>query len=117
MVGLRACPPWSTSTIERTLAGSAGQRSSIQGAGSFNGLGTSGSCRDARLTVPRKVTTPPPEEPANRHRQPLSRPCDEENLEILGTPGAAQAIREGLADAAAHRFADNDEIKARYGVV
>lgn len=40
----------------------------------------------------------------------------EETLEILGTPGATQAIREGKADAAADRFADNDEIKARYGV-
>ena len=40
----------------------------------------------------------------------------EETLELLGTPGAAQAIREGQADAAADRFADNDEIKARYGV-
>jgi antitoxin YefM len=37
-------------------------------------------------------------------------------LEILGTPGAVQAIREGQADAAAERFADNHEIKARYGV-
>jgi antitoxin YefM len=40
----------------------------------------------------------------------------EETLEILGTPGASLAIREGQADAAAGRFADNDEIKARYGV-
>lgn len=40
----------------------------------------------------------------------------EETLEILGTPGARQAIREGLADAEAERFADNDAIKARYGV-
>ena len=40
----------------------------------------------------------------------------EETLEILGTPGAVQAVREGQADAAADRFADNDEIKARYGV-
>lgn len=40
----------------------------------------------------------------------------EETLEILGTPGAADAIREGQSDAAAGRFADNDEIKARYGV-
>jgi len=37
-------------------------------------------------------------------------------LEILGTPGAAQAIREGQADAAAERSADNDVIKACYGV-
>lgn len=40
----------------------------------------------------------------------------EETLEILGTAGAAQAIREGRADAASGRFADNDEIKGRYGV-
>jgi len=40
----------------------------------------------------------------------------EETLEILGTPGAAQAIREGQADTAAERFADNHVIKARYGV-
>lgn len=40
----------------------------------------------------------------------------EETLEILGTPGAVQAIREGQADAAAGRFADNHEVKARYGV-
>ena len=40
----------------------------------------------------------------------------EETVEILGTPGAVQAIREGQADAEADRFADNDEIKARYGV-
>jgi len=40
----------------------------------------------------------------------------EETLEILGTPGAVQAIREGQADVEAGRFADNDEIKARFGV-
>ncbi len=40
----------------------------------------------------------------------------EETLKILGTPGAVQAIREGQADAAADRFADNDEIKTRHGV-
>lgn len=40
----------------------------------------------------------------------------EETLEILGTPGAAQAIREGQADVAANRFIDNEEIKAKYGV-
>lgn len=41
----------------------------------------------------------------------------EETLELLGTPDAVQAIREGQADAAAAQFADNDEIKARYGVI
>lgn len=40
----------------------------------------------------------------------------EETFDILRTPGALEAIREGAADAAAGRFADNDEIKARYGV-
>jgi prevent-host-death family protein len=40
----------------------------------------------------------------------------EETLEILGTPGAAEAIREGQADADAGRFVDNDEVKSRYGV-
>ena len=40
----------------------------------------------------------------------------EETLEILGTPGAAEAIQEGLADAAAGRFADNDALKSRYGI-
>jgi antitoxin YefM len=39
----------------------------------------------------------------------------EETVEILGTPGALAAIREGRADAAAGRFVDNEEIKARYG--
>lgn len=41
----------------------------------------------------------------------------EETLEILGTPGAPEAIVEGLADAAAGRFADNDELRSRYGIV
>lgn len=40
----------------------------------------------------------------------------EETLEILGTPGALEAIRAGQADAAAGRFVDSDEIKAKYGV-
>lgn len=40
----------------------------------------------------------------------------EETLEILGTPGAVEAIRDGQADVAANRFADADEIKARYGL-
>ena len=38
----------------------------------------------------------------------------EETLEILGTPGAAEAIREGMANVAADQFVDNEEIKARY---
>jgi prevent-host-death family protein len=40
----------------------------------------------------------------------------EETLEILGTPGAAEAIKEGLADAAAGRFTDSDALKSRYGI-
>ncbi len=40
----------------------------------------------------------------------------EEILEVLGTPGAAEAINEGLADAAAGRFADKDALKSRYGI-
>jgi PHD/YefM family antitoxin component YafN of YafNO toxin-antitoxin module len=40
----------------------------------------------------------------------------EETLEILGTAGAVEAISEGLADAAAGRFADNDALKSRYGI-
>lgn len=41
----------------------------------------------------------------------------EETLEILGTPGVAEALGEGHADANAGRFADNDELKSRYGIV
>ncbi len=40
----------------------------------------------------------------------------EETLEILGTPGAVEAINEGLADAGVGRFADNDALKSRYGL-
>jgi prevent-host-death family protein len=38
----------------------------------------------------------------------------EETNEVLRTPGAIEAIREGLADAAAGRFASNDDIRNRY---
>lgn len=38
----------------------------------------------------------------------------EETLDILGTPGALDAIREGRTDAAAGRFANNEEIQDRY---
>jgi antitoxin YefM len=38
----------------------------------------------------------------------------EETLEVLRTPGAVEAIREGLTDAAAGRFVSNDEIRKRY---
>lgn len=40
----------------------------------------------------------------------------EETLDILGTPGAVEAIREGQADADAGRVVDSDEIKSRFGV-
>jgi antitoxin YefM len=38
----------------------------------------------------------------------------EETLDVLRTPGAAEAINQGRADAAAGRFVDADEIKALY---
>lgn len=38
----------------------------------------------------------------------------EETLDVLRTPGAVEAIRQGRADAAADRFVDADEIKALY---
>lgn len=38
----------------------------------------------------------------------------EETLAVLRTPGALDAIRDGLADAAAGRFVSNDEIRNRY---
>jgi antitoxin YefM len=38
-------------------------------------------------------------------------------MEIVGTPGAVEAIQEGLADAAAARFVDGTEIKARHSLV
>lgn len=38
----------------------------------------------------------------------------EETLDLLTTPGEAEAIREGVADAAAGRFADAEEIKRRH---
>lgn len=40
----------------------------------------------------------------------------EETLDILGTPGAAEAIREGQADGAAGHYAGNDQLKFRYGI-
>lgn len=40
----------------------------------------------------------------------------EETLDILRTPGAVEAILEGEADVAAGRVANNDELKARYGI-
>jgi antitoxin YefM len=38
----------------------------------------------------------------------------EETLEVLRTPGTVEAIQKGLADAAAGRFANNDEILKRH---
>jgi antitoxin YefM len=40
----------------------------------------------------------------------------EETVAILTTPRALKAIREGQADAAAGRFADNEDVQARYRV-
>lgn len=40
----------------------------------------------------------------------------EETLDILSTPGALEAIREGEADAKAGRFVDIEDVKARYGI-
>ncbi|HEV2088119.1 MAG TPA: type II toxin-antitoxin system Phd/YefM family antitoxin [Cryptosporangiaceae bacterium] len=38
----------------------------------------------------------------------------EETVDILATPGATEAIAEGLADLAAGRVADNDALRARF---
>ncbi len=38
----------------------------------------------------------------------------EETLDILTTPGEAEAIREGLADAAAGNFEDNQAVKDEF---
>ncbi len=38
----------------------------------------------------------------------------EETVDILATPGAAEAIAEGLSDLEAGRVADNDELRARF---
>ncbi len=38
----------------------------------------------------------------------------EETVDILATPGAAEAIAEGLADLEAGRVADNEELRARF---
>jgi antitoxin YefM len=58
-----------------------------------------------------------------RHGRPLAvliSPDDlaelEETVAVFTTPGALEAIREGQADAAAGRFADNEDVQARYRV-
>ncbi|HEY5222690.1 MAG TPA: type II toxin-antitoxin system Phd/YefM family antitoxin [Microbacteriaceae bacterium] len=38
----------------------------------------------------------------------------EETVNILATPGAADAIAEGLADIEAGRIADNEKLRARF---
>ena len=38
----------------------------------------------------------------------------EETVDILATPGAPEAIAEGLADLQAGRVADNDALRARF---
>lgn len=40
----------------------------------------------------------------------------EETRDILGTPGATEAIQEGQADGAAGHYARNDQLKSRYGI-
>jgi prevent-host-death family protein len=56
-----------------------------------------------------------------RHGQPaavLISPDDlaalEETVDVLTTPGAREAIAEGLADLAAGRVVDNDALRARF---
>ncbi len=39
----------------------------------------------------------------------------EETADILATPGAAEAIREGLADVDSGRFVDGEQIRADFG--
>jgi prevent-host-death family protein len=39
----------------------------------------------------------------------------EETVDLLATPGASEAIAEGLADLAAGRVADNAALRARHG--
>jgi hypothetical protein len=70
VVGLRACPPCNTNTIDRTLAVSIGQRSSIQGAGSVMSCAPSGSVlQSPDWIVTGKVTAPALS--TDLHRQPL----------------------------------------------
>jgi antitoxin YefM len=38
----------------------------------------------------------------------------EETVDLLATPGASEAIAEGLSDLAAGRIADNADLRARY---
>ena len=40
----------------------------------------------------------------------------EETVNILATPGAAEAIAEGLADLEAGRSADNKKLRARFAI-
>ncbi len=40
----------------------------------------------------------------------------EETVNILGTPGASEAIAEGLADLKAGRSADNEKLRARFAI-
>lgn len=40
----------------------------------------------------------------------------EETIDVLRTPGALEAIREGQADAAAGRYVDIDDVRADFGI-
>ena len=40
----------------------------------------------------------------------------EETVDLLATPGAIDAIAEGLADLTAGRVADNDVLRTRFGL-
>ena len=40
----------------------------------------------------------------------------EETVNILATPGASEAITEGLADLKAGRSADNEKLRARFAI-
>ena len=71
----------------------------------------------------RRVLFPPERVTITRHGRPAAVLISaddlaslEETLDLVGTPGAVDAIAEGLADAAAGRFADNDKLRSRYGI-
>jgi PHD/YefM family antitoxin component YafN of YafNO toxin-antitoxin module len=40
----------------------------------------------------------------------------EETINILATPGATEAIAEGLADLEVCRIADNEKLRARFAI-
>ncbi|WP_246868882.1 type II toxin-antitoxin system Phd/YefM family antitoxin [Saccharopolyspora sp. ASAGF58] len=80
-----------------------------------------GEARDRLSEVVAQVESTHDRVEITRHGRPaavLISPDDlsslEETLDLLTTPGEAEAIREGVADAAAERFVDTEEIKSRY---